>query len=52
MLKNFLAFETPHKSCFLMFGVLNAKNLAFDTPDENVLTILSPFDKNLGIHEE
>ena len=35
----FLAFETPHDGLFLVFGVLNAKYLAFDTLDENALMI-------------
>ena len=34
---NILAFRTPHESDFLVFGVSNAKYLAFDTPDENAL---------------
>ena len=33
----FLAFRTPHESGFLVFGVSNAKYLAFDTLDENAL---------------
>ena len=35
-----------------MFDMSNAKNLAFDTLDKNALTVLSSFDKNLGIHKE
>ena len=34
---NILAFKTPNESDFLVFGVPNAKYLAFDTPDENAL---------------
>ena len=34
---NFLAFRTPHESGFLVFGVSNAKYLAFDTLDESAL---------------
>ena len=33
----FLVFGTPHEGLFLMFGMPNAKYLAFDTPDENAL---------------
>ena len=33
----FLAFETPHDGLFLVFGVPNAKYLAFGIPDENAL---------------
>ena len=35
--QNFLAFNTPHGSLFLVFGVPNAKYLAFGTLDENAL---------------
>ena len=36
---NFLAFDTSHKSCFLffVFGVPNAKILAFETPFASAL---------------
>ena len=33
----FSTYSTPHDALFLVFGVSNAKYLAFDTPDENVL---------------
>ena len=36
---NILAFTTPDKSGFLVFGVSNAKYLAFDTPDGNALSV-------------
>ena len=36
---NILAFTTPDKSGFLVFGVSNAKYLAFDTPDGNALKV-------------
>ena len=39
MSHNFETFSTPHEGLFLVFGVPNAKYLAFDTPDENALTI-------------
>ena len=32
-----LAYETPHTSCFLVFGVPNAKYLTFGTSDGNAL---------------
>ena len=32
-----LAFNTPHEGLFFMFGVPNAKYLAFGTIDENAL---------------
>ena len=35
---NILAFETPHDGLFLVFGVPNAKYLAFGIPDENALS--------------
>ena len=35
--QNFLAFNTPHDSLFLVFGVPNAKYLAFGTLDGNAL---------------
>ena len=34
---NFLAFGTPHEGLFLMFGVPNAKYLAFSTPNESAI---------------
>ena len=33
MLQNILRFGTSHEVWKLVFGVPNAKNLAFDTPD-------------------
>ena len=38
MLQNFDAFETPQEAWIVVFGVSNAKYLAFDTPNENALT--------------
>ena len=32
-----LAYETPYKSCFFIFGVPNAKYLTFGTLDGNAL---------------
>ena len=32
-----MAFETSHERDFLVFGVSNAKYLAFYTPNENAL---------------
>ena len=40
MLEKILRFETLHETRSLMFGVSNAKNLAFGTLDANALTIL------------
>jgi len=39
---NFLAFETSHKSCilFFVFGVPNAKILAFETPFARALRLI------------
>ena len=37
MSQNFETFSTPYKGLFLVFGVPNAKYLAFGTPDENAL---------------
>ena len=37
---NVLAFGTPHERGFLVFGVPNAKYLAFGTPDKNALRLL------------
>ena len=34
-----MAYRTSHVKDFLVFGVPNAKYLAFDTPDENALHI-------------
>ena len=34
---NILTFKTLDVSSFLVFGVTNAKYLAFDTPNENAL---------------
>ena len=33
----FIGYRTPHDKGFLVFGVSNAKYLAFDTPDGNAL---------------
>ena len=38
LMPNILAFRTPNVSGFLVFGVPNAKDLAFDTSDGNALT--------------
>ena len=35
---NILAFKTPDESSFLVFGVPNAKYLAFDTLDASALS--------------
>ena len=35
--QNYLAFDTSHEACFLVFGVLNAKYLALGTLDANAL---------------
>ena len=40
-MSNILAFKTPDDGGFLVFGVSNAKYLAFDTPDGNVLIYIS-----------
>ena len=37
MSHNSETFSTPHKGLFLVFGMPNAKYLAFGTPDENAL---------------
>ena len=37
MSQNFSTFSIPHNALFLVFGVSNAKYLAFDTFDENAL---------------
>ena len=34
---NVLAFDTPHEGGFLVFGVPNAKHLAFGTPNGDAL---------------
>ena len=33
----FSTYNTPDEVVFLVFGVSNAKNLAFNTPDESAL---------------
>ena len=38
-MSNFLTFRTPHERCFLVFGVRNAKYLAFGTSDGNALSV-------------
>ena len=35
-----LAFDTSHEASILVFGMPNAKNRAFDIPDEDALSIL------------
>ena len=40
-----MTFKTPDESGFLVFGVSNAKYLAFDTPDENALRCISIFEE-------
>ena len=42
---NIMAFKTPDESGFLVFGVSNAKYLAFDKPDENALRCISVFEE-------
>ena len=37
LVPNVLAFKTPAIRCFLVFGVSNAKYLAFGTPNGNAL---------------
>ena len=37
MSQNFDTFNTPHDALFLVFGVPNAKYLAFGTPDGDAL---------------
>ena len=39
MLLKKLGFSTPHKVWFFVFGMLNAKNLAFSTLDANALLL-------------
>ena len=39
LIQNILAFRKPVESGFLVFGVSNAKYLAFDTPDGNALKL-------------
>ena len=39
MSHNFSIFSTPHDALFFMFGVSNAKYLAFGTSDENALKL-------------
>ena len=41
MSNNFETFSTPHEGLFLVFGVPNAKYLAFGTPDKNALILLN-----------
>ena len=41
MSHNFETFSTPHEGLFLVFGVPNAKYLAFGTPDKNALILLN-----------
>ena len=38
MLQKILRFGTSHEAWILVFGVPNAKNLAFDTPNAYALT--------------
>ena len=40
MLQNFDTFGTPYDAWIVVFGVSNAKYLAFDTPDKNAFRIL------------
>ena len=40
---NFLTFGTPHEGLFLLFGVPNAKYLAFGTPDDSALRFWKQF---------
>ena len=40
MLQNILRFGTSHEVWKLVFGVPNAKNLAFDTPDTVALRVV------------
>ena len=47
---NFLAFDTSHKSCFLfVFGVPNAKILAFETPFASALLAHSQVQEIVAI---
>ena len=39
MLQNFNTFETPHEASIVVFGVSNAKYLAFDTLNENTIRL-------------
>ena len=39
-MQNILAFKTLDMSGFLVFGVPNTKDLAFDTPDGNALIFI------------
>ena len=46
-----MAFGTSHERGFLVFGVSNAKYLAFDTPDDNAAKYLAfntPDENALG----
>ena len=47
MSQNFITFNTPRDAVFLVFGVPNAKYLAFDTLNENALneTIFEEYKK-------
>ena len=40
---NFLRFGRADEGWFLVFGVPNAKYLAFDTPDESALIVFSSY---------
>ena len=40
-----MAFKTPDECGFLVFGVSNAKYLAFDKPDENALRCIGVFEE-------
>ena len=40
LMQNILTFKTPDMSGFLVFGVPNTKDLAFDTPDGNALIFI------------
>ena len=50
LMPNFFAFTTPDEMGFLVFGVSNAKYLAFDTPDSDAFNILSLFLGRLEIY--
>ena len=41
MFHNLLAFNTFHDGLFLVFGVPNAKYLAFDIPNGNALIVVN-----------
>ena len=40
-MSKFIEYRTPHEKDFLVFGVPNAKYLAFGTPDENALRFIN-----------